>query len=235
MRGMTQNLIRTVVVDDEHLARRRVRTLLAQHEDFEVIRECDDGPDAVTVIRETMPDLVFLDIKMVELDGLDVARAVHGPDVPLIVFVSAYDEYALGAFGVSACDYLLKPFDEERFTQTLERVREQVARKRGHAPSRHRYQCGDIEVEVKSRIVRCGGLPVSLRPKEYDLLLAFLKRPGVVITRRELLDEVWGYQHDVSSRTIDTHLVELRRKLSRDSMRDYIETISRIGYRFSGE
>lgn len=230
---MMKNPIRTVVVDDEHLARRRVRTLLAQHDDFDVITECDDGPGAVTIIRERVPDLVFLDIKMVELDGLDVARAVSGPQAPLIVFVSAYDEYALGAFGVSACDYLLKPFDEERFNQTLDRVREHVARRRAQFPPRHRYRCGDIELEIESRIVRCAGQTISLRPKEYDLLLAFMKRPDVVVTKRELLDEVWGYQHDVASRTIDTHLVELRRKLSPDASRDYIETIARIGYRLS--
>lgn len=84
-------------------------------------------------------------------------------------------------------------------------------------------------------MVRCAGEPIALRPKEFDLLLAFLKRPKVVISRREILDEVWGYQHDVASRTIDKHLVELRRKLSPDASRDYVETIARIGYRLTGE
>lgn len=232
---MTMLAIRTLIVDDEHLARRRVRTLLSHHHDFQTIGESEDGPAAVAAIREHTPDVVFLDIRMVELDGLDVARSVAGSEAPLIVIVSAYDEYALDAFGVSACDYLLKPFDEDRFVQTLNRIREHVARRRSHIAPRKRYRFGDIELEVESRMVRCAGEPIALRPKEFDLLLAFLKRPNVVISRREILDEVWGYQHDVASRTIDTHLVELRRKLSPDASRDYIETIARIGYRLTGE
>jgi DNA-binding response OmpR family regulator len=227
--------IRTVVVDDEHLARRRLRTLLASHKDFELVGECEDGPAAVETIRREQPHLVFLDIKMVQLDGLDVARAIAGEHAPLIVFVSAYDEFALDAFGVAALDYLLKPFDEERFVATLNRVRGQVARGRG-LPANHRtYQSGDLEIDVDARIAKRSGQVLVLRPKEFDLLLAFLKRPGVVVTKRELLEEVWGYQRDVMSRTIDTHLAELRRKLSpgpRDP--EYIETIARIGYRLDG-
>lgn len=230
---MIATAIRTLVVDDEHLARRRLRTLLKSQADFEVVGECEDGPAAVDAIRREKPDLVFLDIKMVELDGLDVARAVSGEGAPVIVFVSAYDEFALDAFGVAALDYLLKPFDEERFVATLNRVRGQVSRIRaGDSASHREYRCGDLEIDVDARIAKRAGQPLVLRPKEFDLLLAFLKRPGVVVTKRELLEEVWGYQRDVMSRTIDTHLAELRRKLSpgpKDP--EYIETIARIGYR----
>ena len=225
--------IRTLIVDDEHLARRRLRTLLKAQADFEVVGECEDGPAAVEAIGREKPDLVLLDIKMVELDGLDVARAVAGDGAPIIVFVSAYDQFALDAFGVAALDYLLKPFDEERFDATLNRVRGQVARNRGGISHRE-YRSGDLEIDVDARIARRAGQPLVLRPKEFDLLLAFLKRPGVVVSKRELLEEVWGYQRDVMSRTIDTHLAELRRKLSpgaRDP--EYIETIARIGYRLN--
>ncbi|MES2179967.1 MAG: response regulator transcription factor [Gemmatimonadota bacterium] len=226
--------VRTIIVDDEHLARRRLRTLLATHADFLVVAECEDGPEAVRQIRAHVPDLVFLDIKMVELDGMDVARAIGGPNAPLVTFVSAYDQYALEAFGVSAFDYLLKPFDEERFIATLDRVRIQVAKNRGQATPREGYRSGDIEVELSTRMVRRAGRSLTLRPKEFDLLVAFLKRPGIVISRRDLLEEVWGYQHDVTSRTIDTHLAELRRKLSPGADDgEVIETISRIGYRLT--
>jgi DNA-binding response OmpR family regulator len=227
--------IRTLVVDDEHLARRRLRTLLAAQKDFELVGECEDGPAAIETIRREKPDLVFLDIKMVQLDGLDVARAISGAETPLIVFVSAYDEFALDAFGVAALDYLLKPFDEERFIATLDRVRVQVARRRGVAVAHRVYHCGDLEIDVDARIAKRNGELLVLRPKEFDLLLAFLKRPGVVVTKRELLAEVWGYSRDVMSRTIDTHLAELRRKLSPGpGDPEYIETIARIGYRLGG-
>ncbi|MEO7456189.1 MAG: winged helix-turn-helix domain-containing protein [Gemmatimonadaceae bacterium] len=227
--------IRTLIVDDEHLARRRLRTLLGDHADFALVGEAEDGPEAVSAIAREQPDLVFLDVKMVEMDGLEVARAVTGQNTPLIVFVSAYDEFALDAFGVAALDYLLKPFDEERFTATLNRVRGQVAKNRGLAQSHRAYHCGDLEIDVDARIAKRNGTALVLRPKEFDLLLAFLKRPGVVVTKRELLEEVWGYSKDVMSRTIDTHLAELRRKLSpADDDPEYIETIARIGYRLNG-
>ena len=230
----TASPIRTLVVDDEHLARRRVRTLLGLQKDFELVGEAEDGPAAVAAIKREQPDLVFLDIKMVEMDGLDVARAVSGEHAPLIVFVSAYNEFALDAFGVAALDYLLKPFDEERFTATLNRVRGQVARKRDGAQVHRAYRCGDLEIDIDARVAKRAGHPLTLRPKEFDLLLAFLKRPGIVVTKRELLEEVWGYSKDVMSRTIDTHLAELRRKLSpADNDPEYIETIARIGYRLN--
>jgi DNA-binding response OmpR family regulator len=231
---MTGPRIRTLIVDDEHLARRRLRTLLGAHADFELVGECEDGPAAVASIRREQPDLVFLDIKMVEMDGLEVARAAAGEHAPLIVFVSAYDQFALDAFGVAALDYLLKPFDEERFVATLNRVRGQVTKSRGGGQVHREYRCGDLEIDVDARIAKLRSQPVVLRPKEFDLLLAFLKRPGVVVTKRELLEEVWGYQRDVMSRTIDTHLAELRRKLSPGAQDpEYIETIARIGYRLN--
>jgi DNA-binding response OmpR family regulator len=226
--------IRTLIVDDEHLARRRLRTLLGTQADFAIVGECEDGPAAIEAIAREKPDLVLLDIKMVELDGLDVARAVAGDGAPIIVFVSAYDQFALDAFGVAALDYLLKPFDEERFEATLNRVRGQVARNRGGMVSHREYRSGDLEIDVDARIAKQRGKPLVLRPKEFDLLLAFLKRPGVVVSKRELLEEVWGYQRDVMSRTIDTHLAELRRKLSPGAKDpEYIETIARIGYRLN--
>src|SRR5436305_7905777 len=111
--------VRTLIVDDEPLARDRVRSLLAGDGDVEVVGECGDGESAVTAIRNLAPDLVFLDVQMPALDGLGVVAAV-GPDrMPATVFVTAYDRYAVRAFDVSAVDYLLKPFDAERFAAAV--------------------------------------------------------------------------------------------------------------------
>lgn len=121
--------IRTVIVDDERLARRGVRAQLEEAPDFEVVSECRNGLEAVRVIKKQNPDLVFLDVQMPELDGFGVLEAIRSEQLPVIIFVTAYDRYALRAFEVHALDYLLKPFDSDRFAKTLERVRMQIQRK----------------------------------------------------------------------------------------------------------
>jgi two-component system, LytTR family, response regulator len=118
--------IRAVIVDDEPLARRRIGNLLADAEDVEVIAECANGREAIQAIEESPPDLLFLDIQMPELDGFDVLQAIGIGTVPVVIFVTAYDQFALRAFEAHALDYLLKPFDDERFESTLQRARERI-------------------------------------------------------------------------------------------------------------
>jgi two-component system LytT family response regulator len=115
--------IRTLIVDDEPLARQRLRTLLEAESDIEIVSECTDGRQAVAAIREERPDLVFLDVQMPLLDGFGVLETLGVDRPPAIVFVTAYDRYALRAFEVHALDYLLKPFDRERFGKALARAR----------------------------------------------------------------------------------------------------------------
>ena len=122
------NKIRALVVDDEPVARERITSLLGRHDDIEVIGQCVNGPDAVDAIAKTTPDLVFLDVQMPEMSGFDVVRALEPPAVPAIVFVTAYDEYAIRAFEVHALDYLLKPFSTARFDAALSHVRAQLTR-----------------------------------------------------------------------------------------------------------
>jgi two-component system LytT family response regulator len=122
--------IRTVIADDEAPARTRIRQLLKEERDFEIVAECANGRQTVELIQREKPDLLFLDVQMPRFTGLDVctaAKAAGGP-MPLVVFVTAYDEYALKAFELHAMDYLLKPFDRERFKQTLGHAREQLRR-----------------------------------------------------------------------------------------------------------
>lgn len=118
--------IRTLIVDDEPLARERVRSLLLEEKDFEVVGECGDGPMAVKVMEKESPDLVFLDIQMPGLDGFGVLRAVSREHLPTVIFVTAYDQHALKAFEAHALDYLLKPFKPARFKAAVERAREAV-------------------------------------------------------------------------------------------------------------
>src|SRR5229473_1813456 len=119
--------IRTVIVDDEPLARTNITVMLKHDPEIEIVRECGSGMEAMSEIRNTKPDLVFLDVQMPECDGFDVL-ALLGTDLPpAIVFVTAYDQYALRAFEAGALDYLLKPFDNARFDRALDRAKRRIA------------------------------------------------------------------------------------------------------------
>jgi two-component system, LytTR family, response regulator len=118
--------IKTLVVDDEPLARERVVSLLKDEEGIELLGECRDGLEAIAAIKGLTPDLVFLDVQMPGADGFQVLKAVGAEHMPVVVFVTAYDQHALRAFDVRALDYLLKPFDRERFRDTLQRARTQI-------------------------------------------------------------------------------------------------------------
>ncbi len=123
---MTSSAIRVLIVDDEPLARRRIRRLLTGPAGVKVVGECQNGLEAVSSIREHRPDLVFLDVQMPGMDGFAVLQALDQSEWPAIVFVTAYDQYAVRAFEVHALDYLLKPFDKDRFEQTLKRARQHL-------------------------------------------------------------------------------------------------------------
>ena len=139
--------IRTLIVDDEPLARRRIRRMLARHSDVEVIGECANGREAIAAIQEQRPGLVFLDVQMPEVDGFAALASVGAGEMPLIIFVTAYDQYAVRAFEVHAFDYLLKPFDRERFDVAWQRVKEQI--KLDQSGDRERHILALLE-ELKS-------------------------------------------------------------------------------------
>ena len=122
--------LRVLIVDDERIARGRLRELLAPRRGFEIAGECRSGTAAVEAIRRERPDLVLLDVQMPELDGFGVLEALGPEEVPPVIFVTAYDQYALRAFELHAVDYLLKPFDDERFEQALQRATGRIRRGR---------------------------------------------------------------------------------------------------------
>ncbi len=119
-------LIRTLIVDDEALARRGVRQQLERHIDIDVIGESNDGEEAVATIESERPDLVFMDIEMPEMSGLDVVDVLGTDAMPMVIFVTAYDQYALRAFDAHAVDYVLKPIDPDRFAAALDRARDRI-------------------------------------------------------------------------------------------------------------
>lgn len=129
--------LKTIIVDDESLARRGLKHRLNHVDDVEIVAEAKNGREALELIREHAPDLVFLDIQMPGMDGFDVLRALPSDELPCIVFVTAFDEYAIKAFEAHALDYLLKPVDDERLAAAVQRVREQCEQKKalGHKRS----------------------------------------------------------------------------------------------------
>ncbi|MBD3297535.1 MAG: response regulator [candidate division Zixibacteria bacterium] len=126
MSSAARQTIRTVIVDDEPLAREGIRQLLEPETQFTVIAECVDGDDAIDTIVREHPDVVFLDVQMPQRDGFDVLAALSEQPLPLVVFVTAYDEYAVKAFETHALDYLVKPVNRDRFRHTIERVRQRL-------------------------------------------------------------------------------------------------------------
>jgi two-component system LytT family response regulator len=168
--------IRALIVDDEPLARRRLRTLLRSEPDIDVAGECGDGRRALAAILEKEPDLVFLDVQMPELDGFEVLEAVGAKHLPAVVFVTAFDAHALRAFEVHALDYLLKPFDRDRFRKTLDRARADISARRSGASSQGLL---DLLAELKSStktqqrlVVRAAGRVIFLSTAEIDWIEA---------------------------------------------------------------
>jgi len=170
------NKIRALVVDDEPLARERVLTLLQQETDVEVVGECSDGGQAVSAIQQHSPDLVFLDVQMPGCDGFEVIQNIGIDRMPMVIFVTAYDQYALRAFEVHALDYLLKPFGRERFRETLKHAKEELERQRaGDLGRRLLALVNDVKPEpprVDRLVVKSGGRVFFLRTEEIDWIEA---------------------------------------------------------------
>jgi len=146
--------IRTLIVDDEVLSRRGVEIRLRDEEDFEILAQCANGREALAAMQHYKPDLIFLDIQMPGMSGFEVLAHVPQESLPLVVFVTAYDQYAIPAFEAHAIDYLLKPIDEARFAAALQRVREHV-RARSAAAQRDRL------MQIIAEITGCGQLDLD--------------------------------------------------------------------------
>lgn len=165
--------IRTLIIDDEPLAREKLRGFLDGEEDLEIVAECRDGREALLTIEKERPDLIFLDVQMPEMDGFEVLENLDPEALPTVVFTTAYDQYALKAFEVHASDYLLKPFDRERLGEALARVREEIEHRRGDDV---RQQLVDLLEDVRSRrpkfserlVIKSAGKVVFLKVADID-------------------------------------------------------------------
>ena len=195
----------------------------------------EDGPTGVQRARELRPDLLILDLMLPGLDGYRVLRAVResGNAVPVLILTARGEEAdKVRGFRLGADDYVTKPFGVLELLARVEALLRRAAAPAGNGVAAVTETFGDVEVDVASRLVRRRGEAVALAPKEYDLLLALLRRRGAVVSRLELMKEVWGYRAAVVSRTVDTHVSELRRKLEDDPARPrHLLTVRKAGYR----
>ncbi len=168
--------IRTVIVDDELFARGRIKRVLADEPDVEIIGEYGDGRSALEAIRELKPDLAILDIQMPEMNGFDVVRSLDGDAMPAVIFVTAYDQYAIQAFELYALDYLLKPFDRKRAKRAVERAREHIrSRERGQLDERLLSLVSGLKPDRKyleRLVIRSTGRIFFLKTDEVDWIEA---------------------------------------------------------------
>ena len=158
--------LRVLIVDDEELIRSGIRQMLAEADDVEVVGECATGAEAVAGIDELRPDVVLLDIRMPDCSGIEVVRAVGPGRMPAVVFVTAFDEYAVDAFELDAVDYLLKPFDEDRLRASLERVRERIGARRGAPDEQLARLLARLETAHAERVVVRNGERYEFVPVE---------------------------------------------------------------------
>jgi len=195
-----------------------------------------DGTRGLALARTAGPDLIILDLMLPGMDGFRVLRALRdeGRRLPILVLTARGEEGdKVRGLRLGADDYVTKPFG---VLELLARV-EALFRRAGAAAMvpatlAERERFGDVEVVPASRAVLRHGKAVTLTPKEYDLLIALLRRRGAVASRTELLTEVWGYSASVLSRTVDTHVAELRSKLEQDAAQPkHILTVRKAGYR----
>lgn len=166
-------MIRTLIIDDVQLARERLKRCLGAEPEVEIVGECDNGIEAVESIRALSPDLIFLDVQMPALDGFGVLEALKGEHVPVVIFVTAYNEYAIQAFEVNALDYLLKPVDCTRLSKAVERAKSQLAQPPpvDDLDSRFRAMLEDIKSSskfLKRLTIKLTGHTILLPTDEID-------------------------------------------------------------------
>jgi two-component system alkaline phosphatase synthesis response regulator PhoP len=194
-----------------------------------------DGTAGLAMARTLAPDLIVLDLMLPGMDGYRVLKTLReeGIDTPVLILSARGEETdkVLG-FHLGADDYVAKPFGLLELLARVDALLRRAAAGRAKGKLTDPVGFGDVQIDPGTHTVRRRGEPVLLRPKEYDLLVALVQRKGQVVSRSELLEEVWGYSGEVYSRTVDTHVAELRRKLEDNAAEPrHILTVRKTGYR----
>ena len=221
-----------IVEDNEDLARGLANNL--EIEGFDSVVAAD-GTTGLALARQRHPDLIILDLMLPGMDGYRVLSTLRdeGDTVPVLILTARTTEQdKVRGFREGCDDYVTKPFGLLELLGRVQALLRRSSKSNGREPSSFRF--GDVEIVPGTHDVLRDGKPVLLRPKEFELLMALVRRKGNVVPRLDLLREVWGYGADVVSRTVDTHVGELRRKLEDDPARPkHILTVRKSGYRLN--
>ncbi len=218
-----------LVVDDESAVRKLVKTYL-EREGFTVL-EAADGSEAVNLSRREKPDLVILDLMLPEIDGLEVCRILRSESDAFVLMLTAKADEAdkLTGLGLGADDYLTKPFSPR---ELVARVRAILRRGAGGEARGKIINAGSIRVDRIRHEAAVDGKTLDLTAKEFEILLQLLRHPGMVYTREQLLQQVWGYDFFGDARVVDVHVAKLRKKIEADPANPkYIKTVRSIGYK----
>ncbi len=235
---------KTILVIEDNTALALGRRNNRESEGYETV-VAHDAAGGLAAAREHDPDLIILDLMLPDADGFRVLRELRaeGRETPVLVLTALGDESdKVRGLRVGADDYVTKPFGLMELLARVDALLRRAARPAPAVPAapavpnggaaHDTTTFGDVTVCAATHAVTRDGAPVALRPKEYELLVALLRRGGAVATRHELLREVWGYDESVTSRTVDTHMAELRRKLERDAANPrHLLTVRKTGYR----
>ena len=224
---------RTILVVDDDKKIVDLVTLYLKRDGYSVWAAYD-GREALDLARRKLPDLVVLDLMLPELDGTDVCRLLRAESrVPIIMLTArATDDDKLRGLDIGADDYITKPFNPR---ELVARVRAVLRRATPETPPAEDVRCGDLVVSFMRHEARVAGRPANLTPTEFRLLEALIREPGRAFSRTELLDRVFGYDYEGIERTIDVHVMNLRRKIEPNTAAPrYIVTVPGLGYRFEG-
>ena len=218
--------MKLLMVDDETLIRNVIKEY-ATNEGYKVL-EAEDGHSAIEMVEKNPDiDLIIMDIMMPKLDGYSACKEIFKiKKYPVIMLSARKEEYdKLLGFELGIDDYVTKPFSPK---ELMARVKAVLARVNNNSEENYKYK--DLEVNYKAHSVKIEGKEIKLTPKEYELLVNFIKNDGIALSREQLLSIIWGYDFFGDDRTVDTHIKMLRNSLGK--YRDLIVTVRSIGYKF---
>jgi DNA-binding response OmpR family regulator len=221
-----------LVVDDEEAIAEAVRARL-QSEGFQVA-VAGDGPDAIALCERIRPDLVVLDLMLPGMDGLEVCRQIQRDRWVPVLMLTARTEEAdkVAGFAVGADDYLTKPFSLRELVVRVRAILRRMERI-GALPADEPIDRAGLAIDQARRTVAVDGTGIQLTPLEFEILLTLARTPGVVFTREQLMDKVWGYRDYAGGRVVDSHVARIRRKLGEDGAEPrFIRTVHGVGYAF---
>ena len=232
LRDYDERVKRILVVEDEQAIAEAVQARLVS-EGYEVDAALD-GPRALEAVAEKRPDLVILDLMLPGMDGLEVCREIQKNDWIPVLMLTARTEEAdkIAGLAVGADDYLTKPFSMRELVARVRAIMRRVERIRDVAPTESVARF-DLTVDAARRRVLKGDEEIALTPLEFEILLTLARSPGVVLSRDQLMEKVWGYRDYAGGRVVDSHVARIRRKLGDEAAEPkYIRTIHGVGYAF---